>query len=160
MKYARVEDNKIIEYKEFAEGEIPAHKAHLWRIVEDIVPSYTPFYQVIFGPEMVIEENKVRYVYTIEDKDPTELKYLVKAEAENRILSKYPLWKQNNMLALKIDLMSNPTLTEQEQIVLDSINSELQEIQAIRNCSNAIEIMTPIPENYKDNQYWIINRPE
>lgn len=155
MKYARVEDNKIIEYRDFAEGEIPAHKLYLWKIVEDIVPSYNPFYQVIFGPEVVIEIDKVRYVYTIEDKDPVELKYLVKAEAENRILSKYPLWKQSNMLALKVDLMSKTTLTEQEQITLDDINSQLQEIQAIRNCSDVIEAMTPIPENYRDNQYWL-----
>jgi hypothetical protein len=155
MKYARVEDNKIIEYRDFAEGEIPAHKLYLWKIVEDIVPSYNPFYQVIFGPEVVIEIDKVRYVYTIEDKDPVELKYLVKAEAENRILSKYPLWKQSNMLALKVDLMSKTTLTEQEQITLDDINSQLQEIQAIRNCSDVIEAMTPIPENYRDNQHWL-----
>ena len=108
MKYARVEDNKIIEFRDFAEGELPEHKAYLWRVVEEIVPSYNPFYQVSFGPDVVIEEDKVRFVYTVEDKDPVELEYLVKAEAENRILSKYPLWKQNNLLVSKIELISKP----------------------------------------------------
>ena len=154
MRYARVEDNKIIEYRDFADGEIPAHKAQLWKVVEDIVPSYNPFYQVIFGPEVVIEEDKVRYVYTIEDKDPVELKYLVKAEAQNRILSKYPQWKQSNLLISKIELLAKATLTQEEQAALDDINSQLQEIEKLRGCSNALEAMTPIPEDYRDNKYW------
>ncbi len=154
MRYARVEDNKIVEYRDFADGEIPAHKAQLWKVVEDIIPSYNPFYQVIFGPEVVIEEYKVRYVYTIEDKDPVELKYLVKAEAENRIVSKYPLWRQNNLLVSKIELVSKPVLTQEEQAALDDINSQLQEIEKLRGCSNALEAMTPIPEDYRDNKYW------
>ena len=153
MKYARVEDNTIIEYREFAEGEIPAHKSHLWRIVEDIVPSYNPFYQVIFGPEVVIEEDKVRYVYTIEDKDPTELKYLVKAEAENRILSKYPLWKQSNMLAEKLILMNKSRTAEEEQQLVD-IEESFAFINNIRQCSGVIESMDPIPENYRSDEYW------
>lgn len=154
MRYARVEDNQIVEYRDFADGEIPAHKAQLWRVVEDIVPSYNPFYQIIFGPEVVIEEDKVRYVYTIEDKDPVELKYLVKAEAQNRILSKYPQWKQSNLLISKIELLAKATLTQEEQAALDDINSQLQEIEKLRGCSNALEAMTPIPEDYRDNKYW------
>ena len=154
MRYARVEDNKIVEYRDFADGEIPAHKAQLWKVVEDIIPSYNPFYQVIFGPEVVIEEYKVRYVYTIEDKDPVELKYLVKAEAQNRILSKYPLWKQNNLLILKVELVAKATLTQEEQAALDDINSQLQEIKEIRDFSDVLEAMTPIPEDYRDNKYW------
>lgn len=154
MRYARVEDNKIIEYRDFADGEIPAHKAQLWKVVEDIIPSYNPFYQVIFGPEVVIEEDKVRYVYTIEDKDPVELKYLVKAEAQNRILSKYPLWKQNNLLILKVELVAKASLTQEEQAALDDINSQLQEIKEIRGFSDVLEAMSPIPEDYRDNKYW------
>lgn len=153
MKYARVEDNTIIEYREFAEGEIPAHKSHLWRIVEDIAPSYNPFYQVIFGPEVVIEEDKVRYVYTIEDKDPIELKYLVKAEAENRILSKYPLWKQNNMLAEKMILLNKSRTAEEEQQLAD-IEEGFAFINNIRQRSGVVESMDPIPENYRSNEYW------
>lgn len=154
MRYARVEDNKIVEYRDFADGEIPTHKAHLWKIVEEILPIYNPFYQISFGPEVVIEEDKVRFVYTVEDKDPVELKYLVKAEAENRILSKYPLWRQNNLLVEKIELVSKPVLTEEEQAALDAINSQLQEIDKIRACSDILEAMIPIPEDYRDNKYW------
>ncbi len=154
MKYARVEDNTIVEYREFAEGEIPAHKSHIWRIVEDTPPSYNPFYQVFFGPQVVIEADRVRYVYTVEDKDPTELKYLVKAEAQNRILSKYPIWRQSNMLSEKIDLVSKSSLTEAEQQRLDEINAQFDEIVQIRAFSDALELMTPIPEDYRDNQYW------
>jgi len=153
MKYARVEDNTIVEYREFAEGEIPAHKSHLWKVVEDIVPPYKPFNQVIFGPEPVIEEDKVRYVYTIEDKDPVELKYLVKAEAENRILSKYPLWKQNNMLADKLTLLNKTRTAEEEQQLAD-IDSGFTFINNIRQCSAVIELMDPIPENYRSDEYW------
>lgn len=154
MKYARVENNQVVEYRDFIDGEIPAHKLHLWKVVEDIVPSYNPFYQVIFGPEVVIEEDKVRYVYTIEDKDPVELKYLVKAEAQNRILSKYPLWKQNNLLISKVELVAKVTLTQEEQAALDDINSQLQEIKEIRGFSDVLEAMSPIPEDYRDNKYW------
>ena len=153
MKYAKVEDNTIIEYREFAEGEIPAHKSHLWKVVEDIVPTYNSFYQVIFGPEVVIEEDKVRYVYTIEDKDPVELKYLVKAEAENRILSKYPLWKQNNMLADKMALLNKSRTAEEEQQLVD-IEDGFTFIKNIRKCSAVVELMDPIPENYRSDVYW------
>lgn len=154
MRYARVEDNKIVEYRDFADGEIPAHKAHLWKIVEEILPIYNPFYQISFGPEVVIEEDKVRFVYTVEDKDPVELKYLVKAEAQNRILSKYPLWKQNNLLISKVELVAKATLTQEEQAALDDINSQLQEIDKLRVCSDVLEAMSPIPEDYRDNKYW------
>ena len=64
-KYGRVENGQVTEYREFAEGEIPAHKSHLWRIVEDIVPEYDEFYDLLTGPILEIQEDKLVYQYTI-----------------------------------------------------------------------------------------------
>ena len=153
MRYARVEDNKIIEYRDLVDGEIPPHKIHLWKVVEDIVPSYNSFYQTLFGPEVVIEDDKVKFVYIIEDKDPAELRHLVKAEAENRILSKYPIWKQNNMLVDKL-ILTTKIRTEEEDLQLLDIDAAFAFISDIRAKSNALESLLTIPEDYTNDIYW------
>jgi hypothetical protein len=57
----------------------------------------------------------------------------VKAEAERRILSRFPLWKQLNMIRA---------------------GEDLSEIDAIRAASNRIERMDPIPLDFRDDKYW------
>ena len=153
-KYGRVENGQVTEYREFAEGEIPAHKSHLWRIVEDIVPEYDEFYDLLTGPILDIQEDKLVYQYTIFPRPLNELKSLVKVEAQRRILSKYPLWKQNNMLADKLNIIQKEVKTQEDIDALAEIELGLEEIKYIRARSDAIELMDPIPSDYTIEDYW------
>ncbi len=58
----------------------------------------------------------------------------VKAEAERRIMADFPLWRQMNMIRAGEDLSA---------------------IDAIREASNLIEAMEPIPLDFKDDRYWL-----
>lgn len=60
----------------------------------------------------------------------------VKAEAERRILSQFPLWKQMNMIRAGEDLGG---------------------IDFIRQASNRIEAMEPIPQDFTDDKYWLLS---
>jgi hypothetical protein len=153
-KYGRVENGQVTEYREFAEGEIPAHKSHLWRIVEDIVPEYDEFYDLLTGPILEIQEDKLVYQYTIFPRPINELKSLVKEEAQRRILTKYPLWKQNNMLLEKLNILQKEVKSIDDLLTLDEIELALEEIKYIRERSNAIELMNPIPSDYMIEEYW------
>lgn len=153
-KYGRVENGQVTEYREFAEGEIPAHKSHLWRIVEDIVPEYDEFYDLLTGPILDIQEDKLVYQYTIFPRPLNELKSLIKAEAQKRILAKYPLWKQNSMLADKLSIVQKETKTQEDIDALAEIELALEEIKYIRERSDAIELMDPIPSDYMIEDYW------
>ena len=153
-KYGRVENGQVIEYRDFADGEIPAHKAHLWKIVEDVVPEYDEFYEILTGPILDIQEDKLVFVYTLFPRPLNELKRLVKAEAQRRILDKYPLWKQNNMIVDKINILGKEVKTSEDLQLLDDIEASLQEIKYVREKSDAIEAMQPIPSDYMIEDYW------
>ena len=84
-KYARVENNQVIEYRDFADGEIPAHKAIIWLPVEDIPPSYNPFYQTLSGPTIDIQPDKVVWQYTLTDRPTQQIHNLVSEERDRRI---------------------------------------------------------------------------
>lgn len=153
-KYGRVEDGQILEYREFADGEIPAHKAHLWKIVEDTVPEHDEFYQILTGPVLDIQEDKLVFAYTLFPRPLNEMKRMVKEEAERRILKKYPMWKQNNMLLDKINILGKEVKTSEDLEALAVIETSFQEINYIRERSNIIEAMEPIPSDYMIEDYW------
>lgn len=153
-KYGRVEDGQVIEYRDFADGEIPAHKAHLWKIVEDVVPEHDEFHHILTGPILDIQEDKLVFVYTLFPRPLNEMKRLVKEEAERRILKDYPLWKQNNMLIDKINILGKEVKTSEDLQLLADIEAGLQKINYIREKSNQIEAMQPIPSDYMIEDYW------
>lgn len=84
-KYARVENEQVIEYRDFESEEIPSHKASIWRPVEDIPPSYSRFYQERSGPHLVIYPDKVAWEYTVADKPLAQLHSLIDDERDRRI---------------------------------------------------------------------------
>ncbi len=153
MKYGRIENNTVAEYREFAPGDIPEHKTFLWLPVEDLLPEYNEFYEFLEGPAIEIHLDKIVFAYTVIPKETAHLQYLVKKEAERRIIEVYPLWKQNNMLSDKITLLNKIRTAEEEQQLID-IDAGLAYINHIRQCSNVIETMTPIPENYMSDTHW------
>jgi hypothetical protein len=79
---------------------------------------------------------------------------LIKAEAQKRILAKYPLWKQNSMLADKLSIIQKEVKTQEDIDALAEIELGLGEIKHIRERSDAIELMDPIPSDYTVEDYW------
>jgi len=81
----------------------------------------------------------------------------VKIEAGRRIISIAPEWKQRNMIARSVELFSigkeNWSNEEKEEVA--NIEKVWQLIKQIRLKSNEIETMNPIPEDYKDDKYWL-----
>lgn len=76
----------------------------------------------------------------------------VKNIASGAILFKYPLWKQNNMIARAVELQNNliNSFNQSEQDEFDLLQSKWDEVKAIRNLSdiacNAILSATSLNE--------------
>lgn len=63
----------------------------------------------------------------------------IKSEASNIILSKYPDWKQRNMIARSLELKTKDPLSEEEQAELNTYQSIWNWIEDIRAQSNTFE---------------------
>ena len=104
---------------------------------------YDPRIHTLVGPEWVMRGGQVFQTWTPQEKSVVEIQKeqvaTVKTEASAEILVKYPLWKQNNMLAEMVELlklrMSNPWTAEQQTRVdgLGAIWAEIKEVRAVSN---------------------------
>lgn len=82
----------------------------------------------------------------------------VKAEAYRRIVTIAPEWKQRNMTAHGVALLSKlqdgGTLTAEEQAAKTANLAIWAQVEAIRARSDEIEAMTPIPADFNDDARW------
>lgn len=89
-----------------------------------------------------------------------ELKFprRVKEEASRRILDRFPLWKQNNMLARAIELQdiirSAGEWTEEESSEADQLRSAWAWIKAVRDSSDKLEDEDPFGTVISDDSHW------
>lgn len=81
----------------------------------------------------------------------------VKVEAYRRILQIAPEWRQRNMIARSVELLSiGKENWSQEQIdEHNSIELIWSTIKKIRERSNMIEVMDSIPEDFREDKYWL-----
>lgn len=88
---------------------------------------------------------------------PDPLVSAVKAEAARRILAIAPEWKQRNMTARGVELLSlgreNWSQTDIDEAA--AMQVVWSRIKAVRAASNALESMDPIPADYADDNYWL-----
>jgi len=156
--YARIEHGQVVERRELASGDIPQHKAHLWRPVEGEPPLHDPFRQYVTGPVETIDEIRVLRAWTVQDRPLAELQALVKLEARRRILARYPDWKQVNMTARGVELQDawrqNGAWSAAEAAEASALQSAWAWIKAVRTASDVIESLTPIPSDYNDDSRW------
>lgn len=88
------------------------------------------------------------------------MKANVKEEANARILNTYPLWKQSNMTARAVELQDiwrikqSWSTTEQQEAT--DLKAAWTWIKNIRQKSDLLEAMDPIPDDYTDDSYWTI----
>ncbi len=82
----------------------------------------------------------------------------IKTEAYRRIVAIAPEWKQRNMTAAGVAMLSKlidgGTLTAEELAAKAEYFDIWTQIDAIRSKSNEIEALDPIPVDYTDDIYW------
>lgn len=85
-----------------------------------------------------------------------EMVAAVKAEAQRRIISIIPEWKQRNLTARAAELAIKGAVnwTAEEQAEYEAGQAVWDSIKAVRTKSDALEAMSPIPEDYTDDKYW------
>ena len=89
-------------------------------------------------------------------KDPTAAD--VKTEAERRIVTICPEWKQRNTLAralthVKKVLLDGETLTKDELADVTAMEAMFGQIDAHRDASDRLEAGS-IPEDFDDDKHW------
>lgn len=152
--YAIVKDNEIIGYRSEAPNVTQATLA--WgkpRILPIVIENeeYNSISQVRTGPELIIENDKVRKVYTIRNKNEDEILAMktekilaIKAEAQRRILEIMPSYQQTNWIAKGLEMCmlygSDPSgWPEQQQLVASIVLPKWTQIEIIRAKSDEIE---------------------
>lgn len=82
----------------------------------------------------------------------------VNAHAELRITTFCPLWKQSNLQARSLELLEKKTgilgLTPAEEDEADAIKDVFNHINALREDSDVLTAMDPIPFDYEDDSHW------
>ena len=143
-EYARVEGDTIMERREI--GSIPEHKAHLWRPV--VYDGEGPL------SDIVIEADRVRVVRST----PPITAMQVKLECRNRILARFPDWKQTNMLARAVELQNIwrlvGTWADSEAAEAAALDAAWAWVRATRAASDVIEALSPIPADYAHDVRW------
>lgn len=81
----------------------------------------------------------------------------VKAEAYRRIVAIVPEWKQRNLTAQAAQLAEKgrTNWTAEELAAWDAGQAIWDQVAAIRAKSDALEAMSPIPVDYKDERWWV-----
>jgi len=77
----------------------------------------------------------------------------IKAEAHRRILTIVPMWKQNNLTAVALDIKTNDNPTAEETATLAAIQSIWDRVKAIRAYSDTLEANPP-PIDQLASQSW------
>lgn len=100
----------------------------------------------------VVEPTRVRAVRS----QPPPNAVDVKTEAQRRIYELYPQWKQANMTARAVELLQKgqQNWTMEEQAEAAALNDSWAWIKHIRQKSNKIEQLDPIPADYQHDSYW------
>jgi len=83
----------------------------------------------------------------------------VKGEAGRRILAICPEWKQRNHIATDLTytkiIQGGGTLTTEQESDRAEMEAVWESIQSIRTKSDEIEVMSPIPADFRDDSYWV-----
>ena len=83
----------------------------------------------------------------------------IKKEASRRILEIAPEWKQRNLISSGVEmldkLVQGGSLSTADLAARNYSLSIWSQIAKIRAKSNELEAMDPIPNDFKDDKYWI-----
>jgi hypothetical protein len=124
------------------EGERPTVRAELQSVIEVVE----------------IEPGRVVISYEAADRSREHCVAMVKLEARQRILARYPEWKQANMTARGIELQDiwrrNGEWTVEEQAEATALMDAWAWIKSVREASDAIEALEKVPTDYNADERW------
>jgi hypothetical protein len=96
--------------------------------------------------------------YTVEQLAAMQVNLVsqVKLEAQRRILSVAPDWKQRNSAAglAQLAIVGQANWTEEQASQYLLYKQVWDQIEAIRVASDVLEAYSPIPEDFSANSYW------
>lgn len=158
MNYALVGPGPAIvaestQYAAF-DPSVPTKAGYRWlpRVVE-VVGEPGPLLRRV--ETQSIEDTRVLTRITFDAVDDATQRAMIKFEAGRRILERYPQWRQTNMLARSIELTRKAqTLTPEEQAEAVSLESSWAWIKSVRQASDAIEALSPIPADFASDHRW------
>lgn len=144
------------EYKTF-DTSVGVKPGYRWVPVEfQIVGSATGLTKEKI--EEIIEANRVIKRTTHERSAVDAQKDAVKQEARRRIITRFPDWKQTNMVARGVELQNlfrlNGAWTAQELGEAAALDAAWAWVKSVRTASDAIEQMSPIPDDYAADARW------
>ena len=161
--YAHIdEDVTVSRMQVFAtEPEIPQHKRradgglYLRPVDDPGAPDYFAPFQIL-RQSAVVDLDRVRIVYEVSDKEIGEQISAIKLEAQRRIYSRFPQWKQANMTARAVGLLraGEQNWTDEEKAEAGALDGAWVWIKTVRIASGEVEAMNPLPHDYDDNKWW------
>lgn len=166
-KYARIgADLTVLGWVSIDDpSSIPQHKKwsdgglFIRPVQEEAPPSYNPSLASL-QTTTTVEPSRVVISYSVVSRPLVNQKQAVKDEAGRRILARYPEWKQANMTARAVELQDIwrqvGSWTGTEQAEADAITEAWAWVKSIRQRSNEIEALTPIPDDYDSDARWVI----
>lgn len=115
-------------------------------------------WQINFAPEATEAQRRAARA-VVEVFDPNAVTVAaVKNEARRRIVARYPEWKQANMTArgveLTLVLASGGQWSPGEQAEATALRAAWDWIKKARAASDALEAMSPIPQDYAADARW------
>jgi len=181
MKYATIENNNITEFpvSEFDWRKISGTSMRRWadcpdeallsvgvvRVREGSRPVTSDRTQTVrLAPNPALNGERWEQAWVITDKHPEQveaydgkLRKRIKDAAEKRIYSAFPLHAQMNLVAEMLELSEIPPAqrTGQQLEKINRARAARAAIAAIRQRSDELEAMDPIPEDPGDDRHWI-----
>jgi hypothetical protein len=156
MMYALVDNGDVIKFQEMENLDaIPDHKKHWFLPVVDERPISSPLEKQA-GPETIIEPDKVIRRWTGVRIPLETQQQIVKGICRKKILAVFPEWKQTNMTARGVELLSTgpANWTDQDKAEAMALQTAWAWIKSMRQASNVIEAMSPIPADFMNGKYW------
>ncbi len=154
--FALVRGGEIVRVQTFPDGEEPpalAVNKGAWLPIVEETAGFDPATQVQEPVTATIEAERVVMAAPVRDKTGDEIEAMraekvaaIKAQASQRILALYPAWRQANMTARAIELISlrmDGDLSEGETAEQDGLRAAFAAIKAIRQISNELEAEVP-----------------
>jgi len=128
-----------------------------WVPVENVpAPDHASRLETV-SSEYVVDGDKVVQRWTVARRDPVDQAQAVKREARRRILARYEDWRQANMTARGVELLSismGRVWSREESDEAGALMAAWAWIKAVRSASDAIEAMAPIPADFEADGYW------
>ena len=140
MAHALVFENKVVQIED---ASFPIHSSFTWVDISSLDPQ----------PEVDWTYDGSAFAAPVL---PTPSSGNIKQEASQRIIEKYPDWKQRNMTTRGVELQElwrqNGTWTSGETSENTALKTSWAWINSVRAASDTLE--SSLPKDYQDDSHW------